>query len=141
MIGFIVTGHGHFATGLTSAAELVTGKQEALIACDFDDMSAFDSIRIKLEKAVAELSDAEAIVIFCDLLSGTPYNQAIDMRVSSGNEKIQIVYGTNLPLLIEAIVARNNESTLEEILEIVDNVKYAIGKVDFSSGGDDEDDF
>ena len=82
MIGFIVTGHGNFATGITSAVTLVTGITDGVIACDFDDMSSFDSIRVKLEKAVEELKDYDDIVIFCDLLSGTPYNVVARQKTS-----------------------------------------------------------
>ena len=139
MIGLIVTGHGHFATGLTSAVTLVTGIQDGIIACDFDDASAFNSIRVKLENAVETLKDYDAIVIFCDLFSGTPFNQALDMKISSGNEKINIVYGVNLPLLIEAA---SNEGTLEDILGKVDLAKqFSIGMVENKAVDEDEDDF
>ena len=37
MIGILVTGHGRFATGITSALELVLGKQEWFEAVDFPD--------------------------------------------------------------------------------------------------------
>ena len=35
MIGIIVCGHGHFATGLTSSLHLIMGEQENYIAVDF----------------------------------------------------------------------------------------------------------
>ena len=139
MIGFIVTGHGNFATGITSAVTLVTGITDGVIACDFDDMSSFDSIRVKLEKAVEELKDYDDIVIFCDLLSGTPFNQALDMKVSTHNEKIHIIYGSNLPLLIEAILSGTNGADMERIEEIVETARGSIGIV--QDKAEDEDDF
>lgn len=142
MIGIIVTGHGHFATGLTSAVTLVTGIQDGIIACDFDDATAFNSIRVKLERAVEELKECEAIVIFCDLFSGTPFNQALDMKVSTGNEKINIVYGVNLPLMIEAALSASNGGSLENILGIVETAKqYSMGIVENKAADEDEDDF
>lgn len=142
MIGIIVTGHGHFATGLTSAVTLVTGIQDGIIACDFDDATAFNSIRVKLERAVEELKECEAIVIFCDLFSGTPFNQALDMKVSTGNEKINIVYGVNLPLMIEAALSASNGGSLENILGIVETAKqYSMGVVENKAADEDEDDF
>ena len=134
MIGFIVTGHGNFATGITSAVTLVTGITDGVIACDFDDMSSFDSIRVKLEKAVEELKDYDDIVIFCDLLSGTPFNQALDMKVSTN-----IIYGSNLPLLIEAILSGTNGADMERIEEIVETARGSIGIV--QDKAEDEDDF
>lgn len=139
MIGFIVTGHGNFATGITSAVTLVTGIEKGVIACDFDDVNKYDSIRQKLEKAVEEFKDCDDIVIFCDLFSGTPFNQALDMKVSTGNEKIHIVYGSNLPLLIEAILSGTNGADMERITEIVETAKGSIGMVQDKVV--DEDDF
>ena len=38
MIGIVVTGHGHFPSGLLSAIELVAGKPENVTAVDFEDV-------------------------------------------------------------------------------------------------------
>ena len=35
MIGIVVTGHGHFPSGLLSAIELVVGRPENVAAVDF----------------------------------------------------------------------------------------------------------
>ena len=64
------------------------------------------------------------------------------MKISSGNEKINIVYGVNLPLLIEAALAASNEGTLEDILGKVDLAKqFSIGMVENKAVDEDEDDF
>jgi mannose/fructose-specific phosphotransferase system component IIA len=64
------------------------------------------------------------------------------MKVSTGNEKINIVYGANLPLLIEAALAASNDGTLEDILGKVDLAKqYSMGIVANQSANEDEDDF
>lgn len=139
MIGYIITGHGNFATGMASAVKLITGIQDGIIACDFDDMSAFDSVRVKLNEAVATLQGCDNIIIFCDLLSGTPFNQALDLRVSSGDDRIHIIYGVNLPLLIEAVIKGNNEATVDEIMEVLETAKGSIGKVDVQPVDDEED--
>lgn len=36
MLGIILTGHGHFATGLQSSIELIAGEQEKFIAINFE---------------------------------------------------------------------------------------------------------
>ncbi len=141
MIGYIVTGHAQFATGVTSAAELIAGKQDHLVACNFDDFSNADSIYYKLQDAVNELSDCEEIVVFCDLLSGSPYNKAIQLKVDTGNTHMHIVYGINLALLIEAFTARGNDSSLEEILAIPDMAKFFMGVVADAPAADEDDDF
>ena len=35
MIGLLITGHGHFATGLNSSLELIAGQQQNIALVDF----------------------------------------------------------------------------------------------------------
>ena len=45
--GIIVMGHGHFATGITSALELIMGSQPAYEALDFPALSKIVLVREK----------------------------------------------------------------------------------------------
>ena len=55
MLGLIVTGHGHFASGLTSSLELIAGDLQNYRAVDFEASDSVDDLRKKLEKAFDEL--------------------------------------------------------------------------------------
>lgn len=44
MIGIVVTGHGHFASGLTSSVELIGGKPEHYHAVDFVQEDSTDDL-------------------------------------------------------------------------------------------------
>lgn len=52
MIAIIVMGHGHFASGIVSALELIAGKQEKVTAIDFTaEMTAAD-VQDQLSRAL-----------------------------------------------------------------------------------------
>ena len=53
MIGIIVTGHGNFASGLTSSLELIAGKQENYIAVDFLKEDGIEQLTEKLNNAIS----------------------------------------------------------------------------------------
>ena len=65
MIGIVVTGHGHFASGLTSSVELIGGKPEHYHAVDFVQEDSTDDLEKKLEVAFASLKDCtDGILVF-----------------------------------------------------------------------------
>ena len=44
MIGLIVTGHGHFATGLTTSLNLIAGDAKDYVAVDFEATDSTDDL-------------------------------------------------------------------------------------------------
>ena len=64
MIGLIVTGHGNFATGLTSSLKLIAGDPEKYVAVDFLPEYSVEDLERELNKAFDELKDCEGIKIF-----------------------------------------------------------------------------
>lgn len=113
MTGIMVLGHGHFASGIASAAELILGKQDDFVWVDFPE----GDTKTELEAHIAE---AEHILVFCDLLSGSPFNTIVPESMK--DRRIKVVYGTNLAMLIETLMERNIGMSWEEILEgIIEN--------------------
>lgn len=115
MTGIIVCGHGHFAKGLTSALHLIMGEQENYIAVDFPSGDTKTELEKNIYRAVAQLSRSENILIMCDLLSGSPFNTAIMLAMKNPN--IHVIYGTNLGMLIETVLKRNNQASIEELID------------------------
>ena len=77
-----------------------------------------------------------------DLFGGTPCNQV--MRYVQETEKpLEVVAGMNLPMLVNAIMARESMSGKEFSMDAVSNGQSGILRVDvesFLSDDDDEDD-
>lgn len=114
MVGFVLTGHGQFSNGLASAIDMVAGDQEAFKVVPFEGSQAA-TYSDDLRQAIVELSEScEGVLVFVDLLGGTPFNQA--MMIAQDVENLQIVTGTNLPMLIELLFLRNG-ATLSDLAE------------------------
>lgn len=115
MVGFVLTGHGDFATGVASALEMIAGPQERFEVVPFHEgeESAFPGkLTEALERACAGGSGALA---FCDLLGGTPFNQTMILSAEMG-ANVEVVAGVNLPMLLEVIAERTDASTVDELL-------------------------
>lgn len=116
MVGFILTGHGQFACGLKSALDMVAGDQPAfqIVPFEGDKAAEFgDELRAAITSMRAECE--EGVIVFVDLLGGTPFNQA--MMISADLDKIEIVTGTNLPLIIELLFARMSATDVTALAE------------------------
>ena len=115
MIGIIVCGHGHFATGLTSSLHLIMGGTRNYIAVDFPAGDTKTELEANIEEAVIAYAHMDHILVMCDLLSGSPFNTAIMLAMKQPN--IHVVYGVNLGMLIETVLKRNFDATIEELME------------------------
>lgn len=115
MIGFILTGHGQFSNGLASAIEMVAGDQPAFKIVPFEGSQAA-AYGDELREAITSMrSECDGVLVFVDLLGGTPFNQA--MMISNDVDNVEVVTGTNLPMMIELLLTRGAGATLSELGE------------------------
>ena len=118
MIGLIVTGHGHFASGMTSSINLIAGAQENYIAVDFD-WEGTEKLENDLKEAIDKLSNCEGIIIFSDLAGGSPFKTAVLLTFDKSN--IKVISGTNLPRLGEISKARMMNDTFDDLIDLAIN--------------------
>ena len=115
MIGCILTGHGTFANGLADALSMIAGDQDYFIPVPFIEAGAA-SYPETLASTIFDLLDqTDGVLIFCDLLGGTPFNQA--MMLSQNYNNVEVVTGTNLPMLLETLSLRLASTTLTDLLQ------------------------
>ena len=115
MVGFILTGHGQFANGLASAIDMVAGDQPAFKIVPFEGSQAA-TYGDELRAAISAMRDeTDGVLVFVDLLGGTPFNQA--MMISQDIADVEVVTGTNLPMLIELLLTRGAGSSLNELAD------------------------
>ncbi|WP_321388829.1 PTS galactosamine/N-acetylgalactosamine transporter subunit IIA [uncultured Enterococcus sp.] len=117
MIGCILTGHGSFAPGMMGAVEMIAGPQEFFEVVPFHEEEALEVFEERITQAVEKLSSAEGIVIFTDLLGGTPFRTA--MLAAADKEQVQVIAGTNLPLLIEGSGLRHGHDSVEAFIQAI----------------------
>ena len=130
MIGLLVTGHANFGTGITSSVNLIAGEQEAYKAVDFLPTYSTEDLTREITKALDELKDCEGVIIFTDLMGGTPFN--VSAQIGHGKENIRIVAGTNLPMLVEIVMSRKFMDNLDELVDFVlETGKEQVTKYEF----------
>ncbi|WP_285121767.1 PTS sugar transporter subunit IIA [Lactococcus petauri] len=109
----LISGHAHFAEGMKSAVELITGPQADLLTLTFDEATNLEEYQEALNNFC---KNGEEVAIFTDLLGGTPFNKA--MIAKGDSEKVHIFTGTNLPMLIEFVSQGMMETEVDLILDL-----------------------
>ena len=100
MIGIVVTGHGLFAEGIQSSANMIAGVNEnARYVCSKEGMST-ENLAEKLNEAFAELGNCDGIVVLSDLPGGSPFKTAVECSMEHPDKQIIVLSGTNLPMII-----------------------------------------
>lgn len=115
MIGLIITGHGNFASGLTSSVNLIGGEQTNYEAVDFLAEYSTDDLDRELRKAMDNLSNCEGIIVMADLPGGSPFKTAV--IAGQDYKDVRVLAGTNLPMICEIAMAR---TMIEDIDSLVD---------------------
>lgn len=108
MIGIVLTGHGNFASGLNSALELIAGKQENFQVVEFKENDSTDDLEINLKKAVEKLKECNGIAFLTDLAGGSPFKNSVMLSLSMKDTDSFVVSGTNLGMLLEVTLNRDN---------------------------------
>lgn len=130
MIGLLVTGHANFGTGITSSVNLIAGEQEAYQAVDFLPTYSTEDLTREITKALDELKECEGVIIFTDLMGGTPFN--VSAQIAHGKDNIRIVAGTNLPMLVEIVMSRKFMDNLDELVDsVLETGKEQVTKYEF----------
>lgn len=101
MVGLLVTGHGHFATGLGSSLKLITGVTENVALVDFEENHTIEDLAANLNKALDSLKNCDGVLVLSDLAGGSPFKTAVECKFSRPDQAIEVIAGSSLPMLIE----------------------------------------
>lgn len=121
MIGVILTSHGKMAQGMSDTAQIFFGsdiKQFGFLGLDNqDDIQLYKE---KLYKLIKNVDDGDGVVVLTDVLGGTPCNTASALA----NDKIQVISGMNIPILLEILTQRNQ--ICDDIPQLIISAKDGI---------------
>ena len=130
MIGVILTGHGEYASGLTTSLELIMGQAitDHFYKINFTIQDSLESLKEKIESAIDELDDCEEILICTDVKSGTPFNVSLNLALQ--NSKLTVVYGINLAVLMDIMFRKNYVNSVNEFMnETIEQGREQLGYV------------
>lgn len=116
MIGCLITGHGDFAPGMTRAMAMIAGTQEQFQVVPFEDGAPLEEFEEQIRTALdGLLRETKGVLIFTDLLGGTPFRTA--MLAALDHENVEVLTGTNLPMLVEMSLLRTIEEDVHALAE------------------------
>jgi len=127
MIGIILTGHGEFAYGMNSSMELIAGKPSDFKYVSFNNEMSQEELEINIRKAIEEFSYCDYILILTDITGGTPFN--VSFTISMDLEKIKVITGVNLPLLLTLILTKDSDTEFDSYIESA--IEEAKGSINF----------
>ncbi|GGC90302.1 PTS sugar transporter subunit IIA [Enterococcus wangshanyuanii] len=149
MLGIVIATHGALSTGLKDAAEVIMGTTENIATVSLNQGEDIQKVGEKIKEAIQLVDQGNGIVVFVDLVSASPYNQAlltIRELEKEIQEKIYIISGANLPMLLETINHQLLETPIEQIPEaVVEQGENGLGVWHVSmietEAADEDDDF
>ncbi len=114
MFGLVVATHGRLAEEILRTAEGIVGKLEQCEAVSVGAESSMEDARARLGEAVKRVDSGEGVLVLTDMFGGTPANLALTFL----DEKLEVVTGVNLPMILKLATARGDGPTLQAAAEI-----------------------
>lgn len=120
-VALLFMSHGDFAKEIIASAELIIGKQTnyETLSVHIDDQ--IDQLRETMFKKVEALDTSAGLVVFTDIVGGTPMNLAGNLL---NRKNVLVCSGLNLPMVLEC--AFNRDQPIKKIEELI-KVAYANG--------------
>ncbi|SJZ64789.1 PTS system, mannose-specific IIB component [Pilibacter termitis] len=118
-VGIIIASHGEFADGIKQSGSMIFGEQEKVVSCTLMPSDGPEQLRAKMEDAIASFAPEDEVLFLVDLWGGTPFNQANGI-FEENRERMAIIAGLNLPMLIQAYTERFNPDA--KVADIAANI-------------------
>lgn len=118
----ILVSHGFFAQGLRSAILMMTGKRDDILSTSLEDGMGTNQFEDNFVKLVEPITHDDEILLFSDILSGSPFTKSIEVLNNRGLfDKTTVFAGMNMPMVLTAVLMKDNiekadliEATLSE---------------------------
>ena len=121
MIGLVVTGHGHFADGIHTSAQMIAGENDYVRYINFEEGMTPEQLAEKFNAAFDEFKSCDGVVVLSDLPGGSPFKTAVECKYARPEQKIEVIAGTNLPMIVTAVTMLDMEddprSLADELIE------------------------
>lgn len=137
MIGILLISHGNMASGISSSLKMFFGSEiPQLETLCLSENTNPDTFGEEIGKRIKELDTGDGVVIFADLIDGTPCNQAF-RYISS---KVTLIGGMNLPVIMEFLGQRMNDIDINtfDFSSLLDTGRSALNKCELIISDDDE---
>ena len=114
MIGVVIVSHSNIASEFVAVLEHIVGKQENMQAISIFPDDDVEKKRKEIIQAIKKVDQKKGVIVLTDMFGGTPSNLAISVM---DEEKVEVVAGVNLPMLIK-ISSLRNKCKIKELIKI-----------------------
>ena len=113
MIGLIIITHGNLAIELKHSLENIIGPQKNLetVCIGYDD--DVDKRKDEVKELITKVDSGKGVIMLTEMFGNTPSNLLISLIEE---DKIEMIGGINLPLLVKIGSLREN-TNIEEVLQ------------------------
>ena len=119
MRGIIIASHGKFAEGMYDAIKMFSGELENFSYISLLPDQDLKSFIEELKNKIDEVDSGDGVVVFCDLLYGTPSNIVSSLlKEEIYKEKLEIISGINLATVLEYTNTRNEIFDRNKLLDV-----------------------
>ncbi len=115
MVGILIVSYGGFAEALISSLQFLMGEQQKIGGVSIWPKDREKEIKDRIRQEIVKVNDGDGVVILTDVLGGTATNLSLSFLE---NEKVELVTGVNMPMLLTLSSYRKGRS-LGEIGKLV----------------------
>lgn len=118
----ILVSHGTFAHGLKSAVLMMSGQRDDILSTSLEEGMGTNEFAENFAKLVEPITHNDEILLFSDILSGSPFTTSIEvLNQKNLFDKTTVFAGMNMPMVLTAVLMKDNlekpdliEATLSE---------------------------
>ncbi len=115
-IAIVIGTHGWAAEQLLKTAEMLLGEQENVGWIDFVPGENAETLIEKYTAQLANLDTSSGVLFLVDTWGGSPFNAA--SRIVVDKEQHEVVAGVNIPMLVETLMARDDNPSFDELVAL-----------------------
>jgi len=115
-IAIMIGTHGWAAEQLLKTAEMLLGEQENVGWIDFVPGENAETLIEKYQARLASMDSTQGVLFLVDTWGGSPFNAASRLVVDKPD--YEVVAGVNIPMLVEVLMARDDNPTFDELVAL-----------------------
>lgn len=115
-IAIVIGTHGWAAEQLLKTAEMLLGEQENVGWIDFVPGENAETLIEKYTAQLSRLDTSSGVLFLVDTWGGSPFNAA--SRIVVDKDQYEVVAGVNIPMLVETLMARDDNPTFDELVAL-----------------------
>lgn len=119
-IGLVLVSHGYLAREALNSAEMIVGRQDMVKVVSVLPGMDLEQVKVEINEAVNEVNGDKGVMIFTDILGGTPSNAAGVIAVL--RKETRLLAGVNMIMLLEFLMNRYED------LDVICNNLCQLGK-------------